>query len=429
MIIKKPSSLIFVTSLFFFVAYVIEFIFLNADASYFWCISTNYFESINAILPIHCDEGPYRQASESFDFFFSENNPYQKRPIYVILISFLRQLINFLSFGLLSNYVEFRVSMVILQLMILFFIGFNAVKLFNLEKLDLQNLLILFTIFSIPNIRWNLLFPSHGNLTLLLLIYTLRKLDNINYLDDDYTYFSVIGLGALLHRSAIIYAIIFIITKLFVKKRFSLKNIFFNLLLVILPTAIYELSIYFSRYQSFDWNREIYGQFYWIIDIILGNETSYHDMSCQQLSTFINCNLNVTKYFVQYFIVGIIFLTLLIFINLNVFQDIFFKNLILFTFTIYIFWALQGLYPNFRFVNYSLGYFLFLGLIYLNYKYYKSKFFSLSILVYEFSIFYLEPYSVLTLKLNYLSYVSIVLFIAFFIYVLNPKIRKDNRYV
>ena len=429
MIIKKPSSLIFVTSLFFFVAYVIEFIFLNADASYFWCISTNYFESINAILPIHCDEGPYRQASESFDFFFSENNPYQKRPIYVILISVLRQLINFLSFGLLSNYVEFRVSMVILQLMILFFIGFNAVKLFNLEKLDLQNLLILFTIFSIPNIRWNLLFPSHGNLTLLLLIYTLRKLDNINYLDDDYTYFSVIGLGALLHRSAIIYAIIFIITKLFVKERFSLKNIFFNLLLVILPTAIYELSIYFSRYRSFDWNREIYGQFYWIIDSILGREAFYHDMSCQQLSTFINCNLNVTKYFVQYFIVGIIFLTLLIFINLNVFQDIFFKNLILFTFTIYIFWALQGLYPNFRFVNYSLGYFLFLGLIYINYKYYKSKFFSLSILVYEFSIFYLEPYSVLTLKLNYLSYVSIVLFIAFFIYVLNPKVRKDNRYV
>ena len=152
-------------------------------------------------------------------------------------------------------------------------------------------------------------------------------------------------------------------------------------------------------------------------------------MSCQQLSTFINCNLNVTKYFVQYFTIGIIFLTILIFINLNVFQDIFFKNLILFTFAIYIFWALQGLYPNFRFVNYSLGYFLFLGLIYINYKYYKSKFFSLSILVYEYSIFYLEPYSVLTLKLNYLSYVSIVLFIAFFIYVLNPKIRKDNRYV
>ena len=364
MIIKKPSNLIFVTSLFFFVAYVIEFIFLNADASYFWCISTNYFESINAILPIHCDEGPYRQASESFDFFFSENNPYQKRPIYVILISFLRQLINFLSFGLLSNYVEFRVSMVILQLMILFFIGFNAVKLFNLEKLDLENLLILFTIFSIPNVRWNLLFPSHGNLTLLLLIYTLRKLENINYLDDDYTYFSIIGLGALLHRSAIIYAIIFIVIKLFVKKIFSFKNIFFNLLLVILPTAIYELSIYFSRYQSFDWNREIYGQFYWIIDIILGRETTYHDMSCQQLSTFINCNLNVTKYFVQYFTIGIIFLTILIFINLNVFQDIFFKNLILFTFTIYIFWALQGLYPNFRFVNYSLGYFLFGSNIY-----------------------------------------------------------------
>ena len=429
MIIKKTNSLIFITSLFFFVAYIVEFIFLNADTSHFWCISTNYFESINAILPIHCDEGPYRQASESFDFFFSENNPYQKRPIYVVLISFLRELISFLSFGLLSKYIEFRVSMIILQLTILFLIGFNTVKLFNLEKLDLENFLILFTIFSIPNIRWNLLFPSHGNLTLLLLIYTLRKLDNKNYLENDSNYFLIIGLGALLHRSAIIYGIIFMIIKFFIKKRFLFKDMLSNLVLVFIPTIVYELSIYFSRYQSFDWNREIYGQFYWIVDIIFGRENFYHDTSCQQLSTFMNCNLNVTKYFVQYFIIGIIFLFILIFLNLNVFQDNFFKNLILSTIFIYIFWAFQGLYPNFRFVNYSLGYFLFLGLIFINYKYFKSKFLSLIILTYEFSILYLEPYSVLTLKLNYLSYVSIGLFIVFLIYALNLRVRKNERHV
>lgn len=429
MIIKKPINLILVVTAYFLVAYAVEFIFLSADASYFWCISTNYFENINATLPIHCDEGPYRQASESLDFFFSENNPYQKRPIYVFFISLIRELISFLSFGLLSNYIVFRFSMVIMQLTILFFIGFNVIKLFNLKKLNLENFLVLITVFSIPNIRWNLLFPSHGNLTLLLLIYTLRKLNSTNYLDNDFTYFTIIGLGALLHRSAIIYGFIFIIIKVLDTNRFSLKNILTNLFLVFLPSLIYELSIYFSRYQSFDWNKEVYGQFYWILDIFFGRENLYHDMSCQQLSTFIGCNLNVTKYFVQYFLIGIIFLVILIILNIKVFQNTFFKNLLLSSISIYIFWSFQGLYPNFRFVNYSLGYFLFLGLIFINYKYYKSRTLSLCILIYQFSVLYLEPYSVLKLNLNYLSYLSVCLFFIFLFYTLNLKLRKNDKHV
>ena len=104
------------------------------------------------------------------------------------------------------------------------------------------------------------------------LIYTLRKLNSTNNLDNDFTYFTIIGLGALLHRSAIIYGFIFIIIKVLVTNRFSLKNILSNLFLVFLPSVLYELSIYFSGYQSFDWNREVYGQFYWILTSFLGEK-------------------------------------------------------------------------------------------------------------------------------------------------------------
>ena len=152
-------------------------------------------------------------------------------------------------------------------------------------------------------------------------------------------------------------------------------------------------------------------------------------MSCQQLSTFIGCNLNVTKYFVQYFLIGIIFLVILIILNIKVFQNTFFKNLLLSSIFIYIFWSFQGLYPNFRFVNYSLGYFLFMGLIFINYKYYKSRVLSLCILIYQFSVLYLEPYSVLKLNLNYLSYLSVCLFFIFLFYTLNLKLRKNDKYV
>ena len=41
----------------------------------------------------------------------------------------------------------------------------------------------------------------------------IKKIRKHNNLDNDFTYFTIIGLGALLHRSAIIYAIIFIVIK------------------------------------------------------------------------------------------------------------------------------------------------------------------------------------------------------------------------
>ena len=415
MITKKTFYLLSLTFLYFLASYSIEFLILGADSSFFWCVSTNFFESINATLPIHCDEGPYRQASGSLEFFFSENNPYQKRPLYILLITSLRKLVSILTFGMISEYIEFRLAMIIVQYIILFLIGLNALKYFKIEKIDFKNILLLITLFSIPNIRWNLLFPSHGNITLLLFIYTLRKIADDKTFYTKSSFFILIGTASLFHRSAIIYGFVYIIIRSFNNKELNLFELFKNSFLIFLPTILYETIIYFSNYSSYDWNREVYGQFYWLIDLISGNNKIYHDMSCQQLETFLNCSWTVTRNYISYFAIGIFLFAFLIVFNSKKIFEMKFSNIFYVSLIIYVFWSFQGLYPNFRFVNYSLGYFIFFSLIHINYKYHRSILLSLSILTYEFSVYYLEPYFVTKLEPNFLTFSSVLLFFIFLV--------------
>jgi hypothetical protein len=394
---------------YFFATFVSELVLSNFNNEFFWCISSNYFESVNLYLPVHCDEGPYLQASESIDYFFSESNPYQKRPGYVLSIYLIRSIINFLTLGQLSNYIEFRVAMILIQFVIIYLIGISSAKFFKINHLNFHNILILILVFSIPNIRWNTLMPSHGNITLLLLLISLNRL-SYKSLYSDYIFYLLMGLGALFHRSAIAYGLIILFLEI-IKNKNQLINRLSYFVLLLIPSLSYEGFFIFSKYKSFDWNKEIYGQFYWIIDIFNKNYVAYHDSSCQQLNTFLMCNIDVTKSFVLYFLVGLFYLFTVIMFNLKLIESKQYFYLAITSFLIYIFWSLQGIYPNFRFINYSLGYFMFLSLIYLYQRIEDSIFFGVSILIYEFSILYMEPYAIGYLKPNYITYISILTFI------------------
>ena len=191
MINKNKINLAGILILYSVILIFFEIVLFPTDNSYFWCVSFNYFEDISAYLPIHCDEGPYFKASQSVDYFFSENNPYQKRPLYVLTISILRKLLNLITFGYISNYLIFRISILLVQYLIVILIAFNFIKLFKIKKFDFITLLSLFSLIAIPNIRWNLLYPSHGNLTLLLLLITLVKLneDDSSFKGNFYFFF------------------------------------------------------------------------------------------------------------------------------------------------------------------------------------------------------------------------------------------------
>lgn len=416
---KKYFYLTLWTFIYFVIEYLLEIYFFSPKNNFFWCVENNFFDEISAYFPIHCDEGPYQLASQNLEFFFSESNPYQKRPLYIIAIFILRKIIEFVTLGMFSEYLNFRIAMIIIQYFILYFIGLNSIKFFKLERFNIHSLSILFLIFSIPNIRWNLFFPSHGNFTLLLMLFTLNKLKKISNLNNQnmFSFFIFLGIFSLFHRSSIFYGLIALLIVFFNHSK-KIKEVLSNLFIMLTPTAVYELLYLVINYESFDWNKEIYGQFYWFLEFLLRRDYQYQlqDDFCQEIDTFLKCNFEITKYFLNYFAVGFIIFIVLLFRNKKLIKDMQFHNMLVISLFIYIIWTFQGYYPNFRFINYSIGYFLFLSTIYIYSEYEKSILLGFSILIYQFSILYLEVFSITYFKPNILTYLAIFTFIIYIIF-------------
>ena len=84
---------------------------------------------------------------------------------------------------------------------------------------------------------------------------------------------------------------------------------------------------------------------------------------------------------------------------------------------VFIFWSIQGIYEAFRFVNYSIGYFLFFSMILYIINFKKNIILTFAMIAYSFSISYLEPYNTALYfpQLNLLTLFSITLFL-YFIY-------------
>ena len=195
--------------------YFFEFYFINNEENYFWCVQIleNFqiqdFKNIK--LPIHCDEGPYQEYTDiiSADHFFDQNNPYQQRPLYMLVIALIRLILSEINFFSFSNYQIFRISIFVLQFIILFSIIKVFIRLLNLDLNNYKNYLLIFSVIAIPSIRWNMFFPSVGNLTLLFLLISLFVLSNKKVVNS--RIFMTIGLLSLAHSSAIIYGLIILL--------------------------------------------------------------------------------------------------------------------------------------------------------------------------------------------------------------------------
>tara|TARA_B100001939_G_scaffold346373_1_gene365012 strand:- start:155 stop:1477 length:1323 start_codon:yes stop_codon:yes gene_type:complete len=410
-------------------SYILEFNIKDTANQYFWCveIKKDFTFSLlgNIKLPIHCDEGPYLSAISSIDYFFSESNPYQKRPLWILSIKTFFLLFSFIFDSLLSEYQIFRLSTLFLQIVILF----SITKLFlSILKIDLKktsNYLPILVLILFPNIRWNIFFPSHGNLTLLatlLSLYVIKyryiKLNNI-----DLT-FIIFGFLSLVHRSFLVFGFL-IITYFLFQKNFKSKKIY-SALQLLSPTILYELIIYVSPFNSYDWNRSEYNQFYWIIDLFQSKQTKNGDDFCQTFETFFVCNIEITLNYLMFFIIPL-FAAIILFILLRLFNKkiLDLNNLLYISIGIYFFWSLQGWYPEFRFINYSIGYLILLSLIMMIEVLGGKKYLSyISIIIFYFSMDYLEPYSKVNFEFNAINIFSTVVFL---IYLIDFLSRKKNK--
>lgn len=425
--LKNNLKIFFFLAFFTITTYLLEFYVLFSETQFFWCVSIKDFYINNDFsirLPIHCDEGPYQLASSSIEYFYSKENPYQARPFYISLLSLINKLIQAITGSILSKYQIFKISIFFVQLLIIFLITKLLIILLNLKLTRNIDFLILLSFLLIPNIRWNVFFPSHGNLTFLFLLLTMIQLTSKKIFSKDSNFFLALGALSLFHTSSIVYGLIYFLIKCFKERIINLK-IFISLGYMSIFQIIYRFSYIFLNKEPYDWHREVYGQFYWIIDLLMGKQTR----NCQDWDTFLVCNFEFTFYFLKYFLVLAMFFLSLIFVNkyLNLNWPTHFDSLFYLSLGIYIFWAFQGYY-SFRFINYSIGYFLYVGIILFSTIIVKKNYLLLfSLILYHFSVGYLEPYSVFNLQVNIVTIFSIILFVIFVYINTYNKIIKFKR--
>ena len=400
--------------------YLFEFYLIENNANlHFWCININNnfnLGSLKAVsLPIHCDEGPYRLASQSIEQFFSKNNPYQSRPLYVFLIYFISNLIDSLLFFDLSEYQNFRLSMIILQTVIMTAIISLFVSLLKLEFNSYRDFFIIILLIGIPGVRWNLFFPSAGNITLLLFLIILKLVvENKTLVKNKKSIYLFLSFLSLAHLTSIIYGFIYeLINILRFKKTYFLSRIFNIGLLLIFP-VLYRLMVYFLGYDFYDWHTGVYGQFSWIIYEIQDRTFFNFQTLGKHLATYLKITLNYLGYFL---ILLAYFFTLVILVkNKQKVIPITVKYAFLINSIIFIFWGLQGIYESFRFTNYSIGYFLFISIfIFLVESFNKNLYLISALFFYTLSIGYAEPYNEALNypNLNYFTYLSVGFFIVF----------------
>ena len=300
---KNNLKVLMITLFSIVVVYFIDFYFLeNYYNQQFWCVEIikdfKIYSLNNIRLPIHCDEGPYQFAITSIDNFFNETNPYQGRPLFILILSLLNNLFSFVNFLNLSSYQIYKLSMLIVQVSIIFLIIKIFISLMKIKSFDNREYLLILLLISIPSLRWNIFLSSVGNLPFLLLLISLNYLMRGNFQKKDTTnIFLLYGVFSLAHLSSIIYGLIMLLYISLNQKKIQFKDVFINLIFLLGFQSFYRFIVYLSPYDYFDWNRDVYNQFYWILSAF----DSENSPNCQTLSTFLKCNNDVTLSYIGYF--------------------------------------------------------------------------------------------------------------------------------
>ena len=400
--------------------YLFEFYIQTNNANiHFWCVQTLSNFNLGPIksvsLPIHCDEGPYRIASNSIEEFFSPSNPYQTRPLLVLILGFLRRFFESINVLNLSDYQIFRVSIFLIQIVILFSIISIFINLMKLKIDSYSDYLIILVIIGIPGIRWNILFPSAGNITFILFLLSIKFLSEKNYfLKSNKPVYLLFSFLSVAHLSSIVYGFILQLATIFKIKKIKIFTIGRNLLILISVPLFYRFIIFFSKYDFYDWHTSTYRQFSWLYIEYQKGYSSLLNSTKGHLSAYWDETTNYIGYFsiLCFYYLGLIAIAKL---KKSIVPEkikiAFFINLFIF-----IFWAFQGVTESFRFINYSIGYFLFISVIILLIETFKkSSYLLFSILTYVLSVGYLEPYnsSLNFSQWNVFSILSVILFITF----------------
>lgn len=368
----KPNFYFFTILTFFSNAsiYIIQFYLNKNKVDYFLCTDLKTYSyylfsrKINLIYPESCDLKVYADGIMNIGSFYGISEfVYLDRPIFIIYIAFFYNILK-IFISSISQIALLKISFFLGQLFLTSLICVYLLKIFKLIKLDIgKKFIFLPWLVSIsPMFKWHI-FES-TSMTFTFLIFIIGILVNMNTKNINLNiYFFSIGLLFLIHRSALLILIFFVISNI-ITNSLNKKNTF-SMLYFFVPLIFYYISIYlFSNYS--DHQAEEYRQFVWIVDFLQGKETLTSGYFCQTPKLAVICYKNdlikLFKYLAIPTSVGFLYFILNYKKLDNPLKNTLFLSTLFFI-IINFFWLFIGWYPPIRFSYYGFGNFVIFILI------------------------------------------------------------------
>jgi hypothetical protein len=359
----KPNfSFFLINTLFVNIAiYLFQFYFKKDQVDYFLCTNIRNYnfsifsKNIELIYPHSCDIQAYQDGVVNFlSFLKIEEYVYQGRPLFVFYI-YIFYLISKLFFGgFLQTLPLIKLSFFLGQLVLTSVISLTIYKILRLLDVNVRNnyFFIPAIISMSPMFKWHIYESTSMTFTFLIFIYGLlitleNKNKNITFIN--------IGLLFLVHRSAIVIFVFFVLYNNFKNRKFSLYLNKF--VLVAIPISIfYFLVLVFGDFS--DHNAEGYRQFVWLFDYFGGKQTLSGGYFCQTPKAALICYSKDFFSLLKYLAAPSLFVLTFLILKFKSFSSNTRSLLIAafaFSCLINFFWLFIGWYPPIRFSYYGFG--------------------------------------------------------------------------
>ena len=368
----KPNFVFFLINTFFLnlLIYLFQFYQKKDEVNYYLCTSIYEYQikifsfNVEFIYPESCDLSTYQQGVLNFTSFFNLSDyVYQDRPLFIFYIFIFYSFISLFFGMLLTDLWILKFSFFLGQLFLTAFVSLFIYRIFILLDLRIAKNYFFFPLFISlsPMYKWHIYESTSMTFTMLIIVYGIYIVLNENITNRSFIF---IGLLFLVHRSAILILVFYILYKIIISKvTFNLINKF---LYAILPIVIYYLLVFiFSNFS--DHQAQGYRQFIWIFDYLNGEETMKGGYFCQTPRDALLCYLRDVYYLIKYLAAPSLFLIFFLISKYKLMSEKLKKFIyisISFAFLINLFWLFIGWYPPVRFSYYGYGNLVILLLIF-----------------------------------------------------------------
>ena len=183
------------------------FVLRPIEPNYFYCneMKVYQFEILNIsqefLYPESCDQFDYHNGFENLENLIADNYIYQARPLYIIPVNFIANLVGIFDLSQTTNLLIatflFQNLISYISIIILYELIFKNKK-YDVTKFFQLSLIVLLS----PLFKWGLFDPSHQLLTMLvILFFAYFKINNfeLNFINCFF-----IGMLFLAHRSFLV---------------------------------------------------------------------------------------------------------------------------------------------------------------------------------------------------------------------------------